>query len=104
MEEELGLKNIGVCSAPILESAMKIASKPDKKAERFRLLSKTLDQTDTFAVVVIRPRNGGNGLRYVVPKSIMAKLDEINKTIQDPLGRYMAVMALPDIFSVEPAK
>lgn len=52
MEEELGLKNIDLCSAPILESVMKISNKPDKKDERFRLLSKTLDQTDTFAVVV----------------------------------------------------
>jgi len=59
---------------------------------------------DTFAVVVIRPRKGGTGFKYIVPKTIMPKLDEINKTIQDPLGRYTAVMALPDIFSVEPAK
>lgn len=57
---------------------------------------------DTFAVVVIRPRNGGAGFKYTVPMSIMPKLDEINKTIQDPLGRYNAVMALPDMFSVEP--
>lgn len=56
---------------------------------------------DTFAVVVIRPRKGGTGFKYTVPKSIMPKLDEINKTIQDPLGRYTAVMALPDMFSVE---
>lgn len=59
---------------------------------------------DTFAVVVIRPRKGGAGFKYTVPKSIMSKLDEINKTIQDPLGRYAAVMALPDIFSVEPVQ
>jgi len=59
---------------------------------------------DTFAVVVVRPRKGGAGLKYTVPKSIMAKLDEINATIQDPLGRYTAVMALPDIFSVAPVK
>lgn len=57
---------------------------------------------DTFAVVVIRPRQGSAGFKYTVPKSIMAKLDHINKTIHDPLGRYNAVMALPDIFSVEP--
>lgn len=56
---------------------------------------------DTFAVVVIRPRNGGAGFKYTVPKSIMPKLDEINKTVQDPLGRYDAVMALPDMFTVE---
>jgi formylmethanofuran dehydrogenase subunit E len=59
---------------------------------------------DTFAVVVIRPRKGGAGFKYIVPKSIMARLDEINKTIHDPLGRFTAVMALPDIFSVEPVK
>ncbi len=59
---------------------------------------------DTFAVVLIRPRHGGSGFKYTVPKSIMPKLDEINKTIQDPLGRYAAVMALPDVFSVEAIK
>jgi formylmethanofuran dehydrogenase subunit E len=59
---------------------------------------------DTFAVVVIRPRKGGPGFKYTVPKSIMPKLDEINKTIQDPLGRYNAVMALPDMFTVEPTQ
>jgi formylmethanofuran dehydrogenase subunit E len=58
----------------------------------------------TFAMVVIRPRKGGEGLKYTVPISLMPKLGEINKTIQDPLGRYDAVMALPEIFSVEPVK
>jgi formylmethanofuran dehydrogenase subunit E len=57
-----------------------------------------------FAVVVIRPRKGGDGLRYTVPMSLMPKLVEINRTIQDPLGRYNAVMALPDLFTVEPVK
>lgn len=57
-----------------------------------------------FAVVEIWSRKGGDGLKYTVPISIMPKLGEINKTIQDPLGRYNAVMALPDIFSVEPMK
>ena len=54
----------------------------------------------TFAVVVIRPRKGGEGLKYVVPMSLMPKLGEINKTIQEPMGRYQAVMALPELFSV----
>lgn len=58
----------------------------------------------TFAVVMIRPRKGGDGLRYTVPMSVMPKLGEINKTIQDPLARYNAVMALGDFFTVEPAK
>jgi hypothetical protein len=55
-------------------------------------------------VVVIRPRKGGDGLKYTVPMPVMPKLAEINKTIQDPLDRYGAVMALPDLFSVEPVK
>ena len=62
------------------------------------------NRAGTFAMVVIRPRKGGAGFKYTVPMSIMPKLDEINKTVQDSLGRYKAVMALPDIFSVEPAK
>ena len=58
----------------------------------------------TFAVVVIRPRKGGDGLKYTVPMSHMARLGEINRTIQDPLARYHAVMAIADLFAVEPAK
>ena len=46
----------------------------------------------TFAVVVIRPRKGGDGLKYTVPMSHMAKLGEINRTIRDPLARYDAVV------------
>jgi hypothetical protein len=57
----------------------------------------------TFAVIVIRPRKGGEGLKYTVPMSVMPKLGEINKTIQDPLARYNAVMALGNFFTVEPA-
>lgn len=58
----------------------------------------------TFAIVVIRPRSGGDGLKYTVPMSFMGRLAEINSTIQDPLGRYSAVMALPDLFTVEQVK
>ena len=58
----------------------------------------------TFAVVVIKPRMGGDGLKYTVPMSFMSKLGQINSTVQEPLGRYNAVMALPDLFTVEPAK
>ena len=54
----------------------------------------------TFAVAVILPRNGGDGLRYTVPISFLPKLGEINRTIQDPLARYTAVMALPEVFTV----
>jgi formylmethanofuran dehydrogenase subunit E len=55
----------------------------------------------TFAMVVIRPRKGGAGLKYIVPMAVMPKLGEINNTIRDPLNRYTAVMAIPDLFSVE---
>ena len=58
----------------------------------------------TFAVVLIRPRRGGDGLKYTVPISFMPKLGQINSTIQDPLARYNAVMALPELFTVEPVK
>src|SRR5215813_231440 len=58
----------------------------------------------TFAVVVIKPRKGGDGLKCTVPMSFLPKLGQINSTIQDPLGRYHAVMALPDLFTVEPVK
>jgi formylmethanofuran dehydrogenase subunit E len=58
----------------------------------------------TFAVVVIKPRKGGDGLKYTVPMSAMPKLGQINTAIQDPLGRYNAVMAIPDLFTVETVK
>jgi formylmethanofuran dehydrogenase subunit E len=58
----------------------------------------------TFAVVVIRPGTGGDGLKYTVPMYHMAKLSEINRTIQDPLARYNAVMGIGDLFVVEPVK
>jgi hypothetical protein len=58
----------------------------------------------TFAVVVIRPRKGGDGLKYTVPISQLPKLGQINSTIQDPLARFNAVMVLPDLFTVEPVK
>jgi formylmethanofuran dehydrogenase subunit E len=58
----------------------------------------------TFAIVIIRPRKGGDGLKYTVPMSVMPKLGEINKTMQDPMARYNAVMALGDFFTVEAAR
>src|SRR5262249_54038425 len=58
----------------------------------------------TFAVVVIKPRKGGDGLKYTVPMSVMPKLGQINNSIQEPLKRYDAVMALADLYTVEPVK
>ena len=57
----------------------------------------------TFAVVVIRPRKGGEGLKYTVPMSMMPKLGQINSTITDARGRYDAVMATEGLFQVEAA-
>lgn len=57
-----------------------------------------------FAVVVIRPRKGGDGLKYTVPMSVMPRLGQINGTIQDPIGRYNAVAEIADLYSVEPVK
>ena len=58
----------------------------------------------TFAVVIIKPRKGGEGLKYTVPMSVMPTLGQINGTIPDPLGRYNAVMAIQDLYTVETAK
>jgi hypothetical protein len=58
----------------------------------------------TFAMVIVRRRQGGEGLKYIVPMSMMSRLGQINSTIQDPLGRYNAVMAIADLYSVEPVK
>jgi hypothetical protein len=58
----------------------------------------------SFAMVVIKPRKGGDSLKYTVPMSFMPKLGQINSTIQDTVERYKAVMALPDLFEVEAAK
>jgi formylmethanofuran dehydrogenase subunit E len=58
----------------------------------------------TFASIEIRSRNSGQGLKYTVPMSLMARLVDINKTVSDPLARYNAVMEIPEIFAVEPLK
>ena len=58
----------------------------------------------TFAVVLIRPRKGGDGLKYTVPMSMLPKLGQINSTIQNPRGRYDAVMAITDLYTVEAVK
>src|SRR5262245_38614058 len=55
----------------------------------------------SFAVVLIHPRKGGQGLKYTVPMSVMPTLAQINTTITDPRGRYDAVMAIADLYTVE---
>ncbi|MEJ1938178.1 formylmethanofuran dehydrogenase subunit E family protein [uncultured Bradyrhizobium sp.] len=53
------------------------------------------------AVIVIRPRQGGAGLKYTIPLSALAKLGPMNKDL-DPRGRYDAVMAADGLYQVEP--
>ena len=52
------------------------------------------------AVIVIRPRKGGEGIRYSVPFSAMPKLVEMNKTLE-PLQRHDAVMKAEGLFTAE---
>ena len=56
----------------------------------------------TAAVIIIRPRQGGPGLKYTIPMSALAKLGPMNNEL-DPRGRYDAVMAADGLFQVEPA-
>lgn len=58
---------------------------------------------DTLAVAIIRPRKGGPGFKYTIPVSALGKLGVMNKTL-DPKGRFDAVMAAGDFFTVEPVQ
>jgi len=55
-----------------------------------------------LAVVVIRDRKTGAGLRYGVSDSWMAKIVDWNRTL-DPAGRYQAAMSAPELFEVADA-
>jgi hypothetical protein len=58
---------------------------------------------DTLAVAIIRPRKGGPGFKYTIPVSALGKLGQMNQSL-DPKGRFDAVMAAGDLFSVEPVQ
>jgi len=57
---------------------------------------------DKAAVIVVRPRQGGPGLRYSIPMSVLPRLVEMNEKL-DPLGRFQAVMAAEPLFELAPA-
>lgn len=57
---------------------------------------------DQAAVIVIKPRNGGPGLKYSVPFSVMPRLLEMNKSLE-PAQRHDAVMKAEGLFNSEPA-
>jgi formylmethanofuran dehydrogenase subunit E len=50
-----------------------------------------------LAVVVIRDRKSGAGVRYAVKEEWLARIADWNKTL-DPAGRYQAVMAADGLF------
>jgi len=55
-----------------------------------------------LAVIIIRPRQGGSGFKYIIPTSDLPKLGAINANL-DPRGRWDAVMKDDGLFSVEVA-
>jgi formylmethanofuran dehydrogenase subunit E len=56
------------------------------------------------AVIVIRPRKGGAGLKYTIPMAALPKLAEINKQQKDPVVRHDAVMKMDGLFEVVAAE
>jgi formylmethanofuran dehydrogenase subunit E len=56
-----------------------------------------------LAVIVIRPRKGGPGFKYVIPQSALAKLGPMNRDLE-PRGRFDAVMKEDGLFGVEPVQ
>jgi hypothetical protein len=55
-----------------------------------------------LAVVVVRDRKSGRGVRYSVKDTWMARSADWNKAL-DPMGRYQAVMSAEGLFEAEPA-
>ena len=55
-----------------------------------------------LAVVVVRDRKTGAGLRYSIADSWLERIVAWNRTL-DPIGRYQAVMAAEGLFDVVPA-
>jgi formylmethanofuran dehydrogenase subunit E len=54
-----------------------------------------------LAVVVVRDKKSGAGVRYAVKDEWLAKIVDWNKTL-DPAGRYQAAMSAPGLFEVAP--
>ena len=71
--------------------------------QRTMILASEQAPPDMAAVIVIRPRKGGEGLRYSIPFAAMPRLVEMNKTMNE-LQRHDAVMKAEGLFTVEAAK
>ena len=59
--------------------------------------------SSALAVIVIRPRDGGPGLKYTIPFSAIQELGKFNRDL-DPRGRHDAVMKADGLFTVEPVQ
>ena len=55
-----------------------------------------------LAVVIVRDRKSGAGVRYSISNEWMSKIADWNKAL-DLAGRYAAVMAAPGLFDVAAA-
>jgi len=55
-----------------------------------------------LAVIDVRGRKGGVGVRYAVKDEWLPKIVEWIRTL-DPMGRYQVVMAADGIFEASPA-
>jgi formylmethanofuran dehydrogenase subunit E len=53
------------------------------------------------AVVTIRPRQGGAGVKYTIPLTALPELAKMNREL-DPRGRYDAVMKADGLFEALP--
>jgi hypothetical protein len=53
------------------------------------------------AVVIVRPRQGGAGVKYTIPLSALPELAKMNREL-DPRGRYDAVMTAEGLFDAAP--
>ena len=70
--------------------------------QRTLVISPDKAPDSALAVIVIRPRQGGPGLKYTIPASDLAKLGAMNAKL-DPRGRWNAVMKDDGLYSVETA-
>jgi formylmethanofuran dehydrogenase subunit E len=52
------------------------------------------------AMIVIRPRQGGTGVKYSIPISALGELAKMNRDL-DPRGRYDAVMKADGLFEAK---
>jgi hypothetical protein len=52
-----------------------------------------------LALVIVRDRKSGAGMRYTVTDEWLPKIIDWNKTL-DPAGRYQAAMSAPGLFVV----